>query len=247
MPIHDWKRVDAGIFHAFHFDWIFQIAHELNNGLLPEEYYALPEQFASKFGPDVLTLQESRGDDADTGANGLNSSGGNGAVLTAPCLQPVGETDLEFYRRKQKVIVVRHVSDDEIAAVIEIVSRGNKAGRKAIGQFVGKAGELIDRGIHLLIVDLFPPGRLDPQGIHGEIWEHVSGEEYTAPADKPFTLASYETGNGVRAYVLHAALGDAVPDMPLFLEPQQTVTVPLEQTYNAAFVEMPLRWRRVLE
>ena len=31
----------------------------------------------------------------------------------------------------------------------------------------------------------------------------------------------------------HAAVGDALADMPLFLEPDQAVTVPLEQTYNA--------------
>lgn len=25
MPLHDWTRVDAGIFHAFHHEWIFEI------------------------------------------------------------------------------------------------------------------------------------------------------------------------------------------------------------------------------
>ena len=30
MPIHDWTRVDAGIFHAFHHDWITEIARALN-------------------------------------------------------------------------------------------------------------------------------------------------------------------------------------------------------------------------
>ena len=42
MPIHDWTRVDAGIFHAFHHDWITEIARALNRGLLPADYYALP-------------------------------------------------------------------------------------------------------------------------------------------------------------------------------------------------------------
>ena len=26
MPIHDWSHVDAGIFHAFHHDWITDIS-----------------------------------------------------------------------------------------------------------------------------------------------------------------------------------------------------------------------------
>src|SRR3954462_7074342 len=51
MPIHDWTRVDAGIFHAFHHDWITEISRALNRGLLPPEYYALPEQIAGVLGP----------------------------------------------------------------------------------------------------------------------------------------------------------------------------------------------------
>ena len=65
MPIHDWTRVDAGIFHAFHQQWIISLSNALNSGLLPEDFYALPEQFAAGFGPDVLTLQGS-GEDEDS-------------------------------------------------------------------------------------------------------------------------------------------------------------------------------------
>src|SRR5687767_3645359 len=106
MPIHDWTRVEAGIFHAFHHRWISAISDVLNSGLLPKDLYALPEQVAAGFGPDVLTLQAERPDDADAG----------GAVATATALQTrpattiVLETEAEFYRRKKKVIAVRHVS-----------------------------------------------------------------------------------------------------------------------------------------
>jgi len=30
MPIHDWTRVEAGIFHLFHHAWITEIARALN-------------------------------------------------------------------------------------------------------------------------------------------------------------------------------------------------------------------------
>ena len=43
------------------------------------------------------------------------------------------------------------------------------------------------------------------------------------------------------------AVGDALPDMPVFLEPGQAVDVPLEATYQAAYAKVPRRWRRVLE
>src|SRR5262249_57916252 len=57
MPIHDWSRVPAGIFHDFHHDWIAEIKRTLNDGRLPAAYYALAERTTGAFRPDVLTLQ----------------------------------------------------------------------------------------------------------------------------------------------------------------------------------------------
>ncbi len=42
------------------------------------------------------------------------------------------------------------------------------------------------------------------------------------------------------------AVGDVLPDMPLFFEPERYIPVPLEQTYRAAFDAVPKRWRDVL-
>ena len=56
MPVHDWTKVPAGIFHHFHHSWIEEIARALNRGLLPRDYYAMSEQITGGFGPDVLTL-----------------------------------------------------------------------------------------------------------------------------------------------------------------------------------------------
>jgi hypothetical protein len=33
MPIHDWTRVDAGLFHAFHQMWIITLSRALNSGV----------------------------------------------------------------------------------------------------------------------------------------------------------------------------------------------------------------------
>jgi hypothetical protein len=58
MPMHDWTRVDAGIYDDFHHEWISETKRTLNRGLLPPDYYALAEQVAAGFGPDVLTLPD---------------------------------------------------------------------------------------------------------------------------------------------------------------------------------------------
>jgi hypothetical protein len=244
MPVHDWSRVEAGIFHAFHHSWIEEMARALNRGLLPADYYALPEQFAAGFGPDVLTLESLKATDDEESP----AASGGVTTLTAPKIRPIAETDLTFYRRKQKAIAVRrHVSGDRIVAMVEVVSPGNKASRAALRAFCTKAAEVLENQIHLLVLDLNAPGKRDPEGIHGAIWEEIAGEEYAAPRDKPLTLASYEAGLRLRAYAVHVAVGDALPDMPLFLQTDQAVNVPLETTYTAAFAAQPLRWRRVLE
>ena len=246
MPVHDWSRVDAGIFHDFHHAWIEELKRALNAGVLPPDYYAMAEQHAAGFGPYVLTLQESANGPSNRLGAAVTPPVQGGSVLTKPMIEVTAETDMEFYRRKQNSLAVRHVSGDQIVAMIEVVSPGNKAGRKAIRSFVEKAADLLDKGVHLLILDLHPPGPRDPHGIHALIWDEVSGQESPPPA-KPLTLASYETCSLLRAYVQTVAVGDRLPDMPLYLAERAHVPVPLEQTYQSAWSAFPRRWQSVLE
>jgi hypothetical protein len=60
-------------------------------------------------------------------------------------------------------------------------------------------------------------------------------------------LASYESGAGVRAFIEPVGVGDALIDMPLYLQPGRYVAVPLEETYRLAFESVPRRWRTILE
>jgi hypothetical protein len=220
MPIHDWTRVNAGIFHDFHHEWISSIKRALNSGLLPPDYYAIAEQIAGGLGPDVLTLE----------APHPGTAGNGGATA-----------------RKAKMVTIRHSSDDRVIAVVEIVSPGNKASRHPFGAFVRKALEFLDAGIHLLIIDLFPPGERDPQGIHAAIWEEWSGQCFKLPPDRQLTLVAYAAREAITAYIEPVAVGDLLPNMPLFLEPDLYVPVPLEAAYCTAFEDVPRRWREVLE
>jgi hypothetical protein len=258
MPIHDWTRVDAGVFHHFHQRWIGAITDVLNQRLLPREYYALAEQQGAGFEPDVLTLKASEGTTNDddglqpAATNRSNLGGGNGhaARVTLAAEPPVrftAETDLEFYRRKQNVVAVRLASGDHLVAIVEIVSRGNKSGRRAFDDFIRKASDFLTRQVHLLILDLQPPTAREPHWIDGAIWDEVAGQPYLRPADKPLTLASYESGGKIRAFVEPVDFGDALIDMPLYLEPGRYVALPLEETYQLAYESVPLRWRKILD
>jgi hypothetical protein len=244
MPVHEWTRVDAGIFHAFHHEWITEIGRALNRGLLPPDYYALPEQQAAGFGPDILTLHApgSRSLEMEKSPN----DGPTALQVATPRARFRAETATEFFRRKKSTIVVRHVSGDRMVAIVEILSPGTKSGQHAFKALLDKACEFLEYKIHLLIVDLFPPTKRDPHGFHSALWGEIADEEFIPPPDKPLTLAAYESGPTVKAFIEPLAVGDPLPDMPLFLEPGAHILMPLEATYCAAFASVPLRWQRVL-
>lgn len=248
MPIHDWTRVPAGIFHDFHSTWIPDIKRALNAGALPYGYYALVEQITGRFEPDVLTLErrnpaaEARGDISEGNAPGLVT-----LQVAPPKVRFSGAAEEDRYAIKAKALTIRHISEDNVVAVVEIVSPGNKSSRHAIRSFVDKSVGLIRAGVHLLVVDLFPPGRRDPHGIHNSIWSEISDDGFHSPSDEPLTLASFAAGETKRIFVEPVAVGESLIDMPLFLEQDAYVSVPLEASYISAFATVPDRWREVLE
>ncbi len=149
--------------------------------------------------------------------------------ITAPV-----ESDGAWYAAKANRISIRHPLG-EVVAVIEIISPGNKDSRNSIRSFVEKAVAYLRNGIHLLIVDLFPPSDRDPQGIHKAIWDELTDEAFALPVGKNRTLVSYQAVDGYTAYIEPLSVGDRLPQMPLFLERDHHVLVPLEATYDATW------------
>ncbi|MGH7136145.1 MAG: DUF4058 family protein [Pirellulales bacterium] len=243
MPVHDWTRVDAGIFHHFHFEWTGALARVLNAGLLPPDHYALAEQIATPWEPDVLTLR------GPTRNSPTEASAAAGVALAdvPPHVQYRAKAEVDLYAAKAKAIVIRHTSRHQIIAVAEIVSPGNKSSQQRFAAFVDKAEQLLRAGVHLLVSDLFPPGRRDPQGIHKAIWDEFMDNDFSLPPDRRLTLAAYIGGIGTEAFVEPIAVGCVLPPMPLFLSPDVYVQVPLEDTYQSAWEAMPAFWRDVME
>ena len=89
----------------------------------------------------------------------------------------------------------------DVVAIIELVSPGNKNSRHAIRAFVEKTLDFLFQGIHVLIIDLFPPNPRNPQGIHKAIWDELREEPFEPPSDKPLTLVAYSAGVPKKAYV----------------------------------------------
>ncbi|MCI0684488.1 MAG: DUF4058 family protein [Gemmataceae bacterium] len=242
MPVHDWTRVGAGTFHHFHNAWTTHLSEALNSGLLPRGYYALSEQHVGLAIPDILTLHANEGEltpDRDGGV----------ALLAAP--PKVGRklvaTEAGMARARRRTLTIRHSSNHRVVAMIEIVSPANKDRQQSVDDFAGKAIAAIDRGIHVLMLDLLPPGFFDPMGMHGAIWGSF-GDVDEPPKDQPLALASYDALVGLpQADLERLHVGDVLPEMPLYLVGDNYINTPLESTYAAAFRGMPAYWRNVLE
>jgi hypothetical protein len=243
MPVHDWTRVSAGTFHAFHGAWITHLSESLNGGLLPPEYYALPEQHAGLAIADVLTLRlpGSSVSPAPTAATG------GLAVAEAP--PKVSRRLSVDPARRPRTLAIRHASGHHVVALVEIVSPSpaNLDRPASVRAFARKAATALECGCHLLILDLFPPGPHAPWGLPQAVWRRFTRRGYSLPDGRPLTLAAFATGPRPEAYLEHLAVGTALRDMPLFLSAERYVNAPLEPTYRAAYRGMPAVWRNVLE
>lgn len=242
MAIHDWTTVESGIFHHFHHAWIEELQRALNRGLLPPNYYALSEQIAGGVVPDVLTLQGP----PDEGPAAPRSPVGIAVADAPPKARFHASADADAYAQRAKSVVIRHRSGHDVVAMIEIVSPGNKNSRHGLNSFIRKSVEMLRAGVHLLVIDLFPPGPRDPHGIHRVIWDEVEDNSFELPPDKPLTLASYVAGNLPEAYIEPVGRSDSLPEMPIFLTPAEYVLVPLATTYELAWQAVPAYWRKVI-
>lgn len=97
--------------------------------------------------------------------------------------------------------------------------------------------------MHLLIVDLFPPSKRDPEGIHQAIWDEIDGAAFKLPPKQPLTLAAYVAGLPITARIEPVGVGEPMPDMPAYLDEQHSVPVPLEATYMATWMTYPEEMR----
>jgi hypothetical protein len=234
MPIHDWTRVEAGVYHIFHQDWTLEIFRTLNRGILPPGYFAMADQRGSGPEPAVVALR----------LRGQAPTGGLAVADAPPRMQRIARGDAEkaLYARKANRIVV-HKGIGRIVAAIEVVSPGNKSGSHAVGSFVDKAVDFLENGIHFLLIDPFPTSPRDPDGLAHAIWAELEGEPLPG---RPLTVASFDAGPPPTAYVEALAVTDEWPEAPLFLGPERYVNVPLEQTYRTSWGLTPAPIRELV-
>jgi hypothetical protein len=239
MPVHDWSLVEAGIFHAFHVQWVARLQETLNAGTLPSGYYALAEQHGGRIVADVLTLHSGPRSPQSSREGGIAVSDSPPRVLRRKSSQ----TSL------RRSVAIRHVTGHHLVALIELVSPGNKDRPQQVTNFVTKAVAALRVGVHLLIIDLFPPGRHDPGGLSHAIADEVGDWEDSELVTEgtPLAAASFVADEIPELYAEAFGVGMELPEMPLFLDSDRYVNLPLQPSYTASFLAMPGLYRAQLE
>jgi hypothetical protein len=226
--------MEAGDFHDFHQGWVIRLRDALNGGILPPGYVAMVDRVFGLPLPDGVTGPPVPGPPSV------------GRQEKPPTAHFTARYDKGAYSQRADQVVIRHVEDGDVA-VVAVVSPGHKGGRVWLRAFVARVMDLLSQGIHLLIVDLFPPTRQDPHGIHKAIWDEFDDLPFDAPAGKPLTVVSYVGGEMPTAYLEPVGTGDPLPSMPLFLSETRYVVAPLEETYNRAWEVYPSLLKERLE
>ena len=240
MPVHDWSRTAEAAYHSFQLDWVSALSTALNRGVLPRSHFAMTETIELRPVASFCVLPEPEQ-----------------PVSRRKWYDDVPELSAEAPRttlrivddRRQYACRIVTVRDDlhQPAAAVLFVTQQDKQTAYRLRTLVQFVVGAVTRGIHVLIVDLFPPSVRDPQGIHKAIWDEFADEPFELPAGKTRTLVAYQAASEIVAYIEPVAVGDTLPDMPLFLEPDAHVLVPLEATYAATWAVCPEPIRELVE
>jgi len=240
MPMHDWTQVEPTIYHHFHQQWSIAICNALNAGLLPSGLSALIEQHSGGVVPNVLAVERRRPRQPSPGV-----------TTTIPHTRMTIATQGATLLRRANRIAIRHRLG-EVVCIIEIVSPGNKASRSAVRSLVEKSRDFLNAGINVLLIDPFPPGPRDPHSLHKLIWDEIEESPFEMPAGEPLLLAAYRAGDDAVglspvAYLEPFRVGEKMPDMPAWIDPDSFVEVPLERTYQSAWDVCPADYRYLVE
>jgi hypothetical protein len=240
MPIHDWTRASDAAYHSFQVGWATGVSAALNAGLLPTTHFSMTETVELRPAASFCEFPE-----PDRPVSHRNWDDGLPDVGDRPPRVGVRVAD-DRSQYACRVVTVRDELHQPAAAIL-FVTRQDKETPYRLDAIVRLAVGAVTRSVHLLVVDLFPPTKRDPLGVHKLIWDRIRDEEYELPPGKPLTLAAYSAGRLLTGYVENVGVGDPLPDMPVFLTPDRYVPCPLEATYQASWEVFPNVLRGPLE
>ena len=244
MGVHDWSKVPTDEWPSFHTSWLSELHKSLNRGLLPAGHESFLERSVGVT-PDLMDVELYESTDGFGPTDGTPAEGGSVALAESP---PAASRVSDFVTIAHREIAIREPKTGRLRALIELVSPGNKSSRQRLDAFIGKCQTALDRGVHLVVIDLLPDTSLCPDGLEPLIG---SGDGAPRPRDAVAFFAGFRAGDlrdaePHRSYVDYAAVCDDLPQTPLFISPERYVPLPLSATYEEAVLSLAASTRRML-
>jgi hypothetical protein len=211
---------------SFHHAWATHIAEDLNRGVLPADYFAEPE---FHLGPNLEI------DVAGFERNGRPTSGNTATATWAPP-KPNGSFKVDYSRLDVcEVRVYQELGGAQLRAAIELVSPANKDRPGSRQTFAAKCAGYLKQAVALVIIDVVTERTANLHAelmkvleVPGSAWK--SATKLYAVAYRPVTVIKKER---IEVWTQALSLGKPLPVMPLWLNLDLCVPVPLEETYAA--------------
>lgn len=236
MPLRDHFRSplrDGWPWDGVHSNWATKIADILNAGPMPPDYHALS---LIKRGQEVEIDVAALRNDA-----GASFQQGGGTVVWAPP-KPSAVSTIEFNDEDIfEVQVLRQFGGMRLRAAIEIVSPANKDMPSNRRAFAVKCASYLQQGVSVVVIDVVTERHAN---LHAEILSllDVNGEPPWQAPSHLYAIA-YRVLLGSNKSKLETwreplAVGAPLPTLPLWLEPDLSVPLRLEESYQAACTSM---------
>jgi hypothetical protein len=166
-----------------------------------------------------------------------SASGNGGGVALATWAPPAASAVLSATFPDDIEVQVRDTRDDAtLAAVVELVSPGNKDRDETCEAFVAKCHAYLQRGIGVIIVDLVTTRTAN---LHNHLVRRLNQAHSGSMPDSTLYATSYrpvrrQNQNQIDVWWHSLALNQALPELPLGLRGDGCVPVDLEATYTRA-------------
>jgi hypothetical protein len=203
--------------------------------LLPAGYVAEPRvRLGAVCEVDVGTFEDEL---AAPGGAAAGGSGGGTATLTEPALAPTWTAEADLSEPDEYGVRVYDERDGgpRLVAALEIVSPRNKDRPEARAAFAAKAAALLRRGVCVSVVDLVTVRHFN---LYAETLDLFGRADPALGTDPPPAYAATCRGRpaGRRTFLdtwfYPLAVGQPLPAVPLWLDPQVHVVVDLEAGYE---------------
>jgi hypothetical protein len=226
---HPWR--------SFHGAWAAAIARLLNQGILPEGYYAVP--LVDREGPveiDVATLREH-------GAAGTAGGAPAPQAWTPPAPGLAVAVELPPAEGVE-VQVFADDGDPRLAAAVELLSPRNKDRPPARQAFAVKCVGYLQQGSSVVVVDTVTTRRAD---LNAAILSLLGVEAGTAAPPSGLSAVSYravgrdEEMQQLQLWPEPLALGRPLPTLPLWIASDFSVPLDLEASYQTTCADLRIR------